>query len=177
MSVFGGVFGVKPHVRRADTLHDHTVAAARRPALFGLNGAPDTIDGRFDMLVLHAALLARRISADGPRNAAMAQAYVDRVFRGLDDGLRLLGVGDAKIASKLRKMAEGFYGRAAAFTKGLEGTDDMLADAIRTNLFSTSEPNEATVARFVSFTRTTAAQLEATPMDALLQGEGWAAAE
>jgi cytochrome b pre-mRNA-processing protein 3 len=46
-----------------EQLHGDIVAAARRPALFLDFEAPDTPEGRFEMIALHAGLAIRRLSA------------------------------------------------------------------------------------------------------------------
>src|SRR5208282_1026080 len=49
------------------------VAAARRPALYQALQAPDLIDGRFELLTLHAGLVLRRLKTLGSVADAMAQ--------------------------------------------------------------------------------------------------------
>src|SRR5579871_3347986 len=49
------------------------VAAARRPALYQALEAPDRLDGRFELLTLHAGLVLRRLKALGGLADAMAQ--------------------------------------------------------------------------------------------------------
>jgi hypothetical protein len=53
--------------KRAGTiraLYGAIVAQARRPAFYRGYGAPDSVEGRFDMIVLHAVLFFRRTRAD-----------------------------------------------------------------------------------------------------------------
>ena len=67
------------------------VAAARRPALYETLGAPDRIDGRFELLTLHAGLVLRRLAAlDGVADD-IAQDLVNSVFTHFDDTLREIG--------------------------------------------------------------------------------------
>ena len=68
------------------------VAAARRPALYETLGAPDRIDGRFELLTLHAGLVLRRLAALGGLADAIAQELVNSVFAHFDDTLREMGV-------------------------------------------------------------------------------------
>ena len=83
-----------------DQIHGEIVAAARAPALYQEAGVADTIEGRFEMVVLHAGLVVRRLLALGPEAGDMAQELVDRVFRGFEDALReIAATGNGTYAS------------------------------------------------------------------------------
>ena len=56
------------------------MAAARRPELYEALAAPDRIDGRFELLTLHAGLVLRRLAALGGVADAIAQDLVDSLF-------------------------------------------------------------------------------------------------
>ena len=74
-------------------------AAARAPALYAVLGVPDTLDGRFDMVGLHAFLLIDRLRRDPPPGPELAQAVFDAMFSDMDVTLREMGVGDLTSAS------------------------------------------------------------------------------
>jgi cytochrome b pre-mRNA-processing protein 3 len=138
-------------VRRAnrlliDQIHGEIVAAARAPALYRDAGVADTIEGRFEMVVLHAALLVRRLLALGPRGQDMAQELVDRVFRGFEDALREMAIGDAGVARRIKAMAGDFAGRSRAYAATLDSGDEAaLAAALARNVYGASAvPPEAT---------------------------------
>ena len=80
------------------------VAAARRPALYQALGVPDQIDGRFELLTLHAGLVLRRLSALGGLADAIAQDLVNSVFTHFDDTLREMGFSDIAVARRLKAM-------------------------------------------------------------------------
>lgn len=114
-------------------LHAKLVAAARHPALYAEIGVPDTIQGRFEALVLTLWLFLRRTKADAALTD-LAQDVVDQTFRDLDRGLREQGVGDLSVPRRMKKMAALFYGRAASFDAAAAAGD--LAPALRQALFS-----------------------------------------
>jgi cytochrome b pre-mRNA-processing protein 3 len=119
-----------------DQLHGEIVAASRRPALYAELGAPDRIDGRFELLTLHAGLTLRRLVALGGLGAEMAQELVNSVFRHFDDGMRELAIGDIGVAKRLKKMAAAFYGRNAAYAAALDdGSREALAEALARNVY------------------------------------------
>ena len=60
---------------------------------------------------------------------------MDEFFRDMDRSLRELGVGDISVGKKVRKMAEVFYGRIAAYDAALAGEGDGLVPVIARNVF------------------------------------------
>lgn len=107
---------------QALALHGSLVQAARRPEFFGPERAPDTLEGRLEVLMLHGALLLERLRAE-PGAERLAQLFTDRFFRALDEGLREAGVGDLTVPRKMRHLAERFYGRLNAYGTGLQAGD------------------------------------------------------
>ena len=95
------------------------VAAARRPALYQALQAPDRIDGRFELLTLHAGLVLRRLKALGGLADAIAQELVNSVFLHFDDTLREMGLSDIAVSKRLKAMGRAFYGRNAAYAAAL----------------------------------------------------------
>ena len=74
----------KEHRHAAERLYAAVVTRSRQPVFFARLEVPDTLDGRFDLLTLHAWLVLKRYQT----NAALAQAFVDCVFAGFDEALR-----------------------------------------------------------------------------------------
>src|SRR5215469_3534270 len=149
-------------------LYGAIVAAARNPAFYTKWGVPDTLDGRFELIALHAFLAIRRLKQSGD-NAAFAQTLFDTMFADLDRNLREMGVGDLSVGRQVKTMAKAFYGRVVAYERGLAGTDD-LDDALRRNLYGTSSPTAAQIEAAAAYVRRQAQALDATPVDQLLAG-------
>lgn len=114
------------------SVYEAIVAAARHPALYTEMAVADSLDGRFDMISLHAYLVLDRLKGVEQQ---FRQALVDEVFRDMDRSLREMGVGDVSVGKKVRKMAEVFYGRVAAYDQSIETGHDKLAAAINRNVF------------------------------------------
>ncbi len=115
----------------AAQLHQAMVARAREGVFFRALGVPDSIDGRFDLLVLHAWLVLDRLKALGARE--LSQALIDTLFLGFDEGLRELGAGDMGMGRRMKKLADAFYGRLAAYDACRNETD--LSDSVLRNLY------------------------------------------
>ncbi|MGH7211060.1 MAG: ubiquinol-cytochrome C chaperone family protein, partial [Acetobacteraceae bacterium] len=68
------------HERAGFALYTKAVAAARSPYFYSDLGAPDTFDGRFDLVGLHVILLIERLRAAPPPGPDLAQAVFDAMF-------------------------------------------------------------------------------------------------
>jgi cytochrome b pre-mRNA-processing protein 3 len=127
----------------AERLYAAAVAQARRPEIYADWRVPDTVDGRFDAIALHVFLVLHRLKAEGPVAAGLAQDLFDTMFADMDRSLREMGTGDLGVGRRVRAMAEGFYGRIAAYEAGLDGDAAALAAALRRNLYGGLAVREA----------------------------------
>src|ERR1700723_148452 len=109
-------------------LYDAVVSRAREPVFFARFGVADSLDGRFDLLVLHAWLVLAEL-----KGSPLAQGLTDLVFTGFDEAMREQGAGDMGIGHKLKAMANAFYGRIAAYEAARDG--EALAAALAKNLW------------------------------------------
>lgn len=120
------------------TVYEAIVAAARHPVLYADWGVADTVDGRFDMITLHAFLVLDRLKGEA---ADFRQSLVDEFFRDMDRSMREMGVGDLSVGKKVRKMAEVFYGRVAAYDKALLESPGALETALARNVYPDGPPD------------------------------------
>ena len=133
---FLGAFRRKPHERAGFALYAAAVAAARDPWFYTALGVPDTLDGRFDLVGLHAALLIHRLQGDAAPGPELAQAVFDAMFSDMDQNLREIGVGDLGVGKRVKVMWEAFHGRARAYATALDAGDQAaLAAALARNVW------------------------------------------
>jgi cytochrome b pre-mRNA-processing protein 3 len=131
----------KPEEAFAVALYARTAAEARVPELFEACGIPDTLDGRFDSLALHAALVIDRLRLE-PDGEGLAQAFFDAMFRHLDLTLREIGVQDLGVGRRIKIMAEGLHGRALAYRAALAGGSASLNEVLRRNAYGGRPPDD-----------------------------------
>ena len=115
-------------------LYAQLVAQARTPYFYQVLSVPDTVTGRFEMVVLHAFLALRRLKDGGEAAAATAQALSDTLFDDMDHSLREIGVGDLSVGPKIRKMAQAFLGRVKAYDTAIGGP--AMEAALKRNVFA-----------------------------------------
>lgn len=165
------LFRRDPHAPTIAALYGAIVAQARRPAFYLGFGAPDTAEGRFDMLVLHLALLCRRLGAADAAAQALSQGVFDMFCSDMDRNLREMGVGDLSVPKKMQKLGEAFYGRLGVYDRALAADDDeALAAALAKNVFAEAAPS-GRARRLAAYVRAAARELDATDAAALRDGK------
>ena len=121
----------------ADLAYRRVVEQARQPVFFTEYGVPDTLDGRFELICLHAFLYLRRLKAERPPASRVCQNFFDMMFADFDLALREMGTGDLSVGKQVKRMARAFYGRIRAYEEALAGDDSALDAALARNLFGT----------------------------------------
>lgn len=129
----------------ARSLYRQIAERARRPILFTLYGVPDTIDGRFEMLCLHAYAVFHGLKGKGADADTLSQAVYDAMFADLDGSLRELGAADLGVGKRIKAMTEALNGRIQAYDRGFATSDAELEQAIRRNVYGTATPTDRQV--------------------------------
>jgi cytochrome b pre-mRNA-processing protein 3 len=160
--------------RRRDavmSVYNRIVERAREPQFFADWGVPDTLDGRFEMLSLHAFLIFNRLKADPGFTGDFAQDLFDTMFADLDRVLREMGATDIGVGRHVKTMARGLYGRLVAYEQGLSEGDAALEDALRRNLYGTVNPEPAQIMAIQLYLRRQVTALTSVPVTSFLAGE------
>ena len=121
-------------------LYGTIVAQARAASFYRIHGVPDTVNGRFEMVVLHLVLVLRRLEAQPSLGRELGQSLFDWFCSDMDGNLREMGVGDLAVPRRMRKIGEAFFDRQAAYTAALSACDaQSLAAALARNVFDAPE--------------------------------------
>jgi len=150
--------------------YGRVVEQARQPVFFAGYGVPDTLDGRYELICLHAFLYLYRLKADRPRSTELSQAFFDAMFADLDRALREMGTGDLSVGKHVKRMARGFYGRIRAYQDGIESADSALAAALERNLFGTVPGSSPQIAEMAEYVQAAVGELARQPAAELLSG-------
>src|SRR5437588_12345766 len=148
-----------PVAEAATLAYRRVVDQARQHAFFAEGGVPDTLDGRFELICLHAFLFLHRLKREHPEAAALSQRFFDTMFADFDRSLREMGTGDLSVGREVKRMAEAFYGRIGAYESGLAGDDSVLQPALARNLFGTAPPSPIFLVMMADYVRGEAARL------------------
>ena len=171
-------FRPKPATLAGRALYDAAAAQARRPVFYTELGAPDTLEGRFELYTLHVVLLLSRLQNAGPAAAEVRQAVFDAYVRGLDDALREIGVADTSVGKKMKKLAGAFYGRLRAYETAFAALPEQgeLKALIGRTLFDQAE--DSRVDALASYVLAARAALADQSAESLIGGAApaWSAA-
>lgn len=131
-------FRQRSHPRKAaaERLYDAIVAQARKPVFYADLGVPDTVDGRFEMILIHAFPIMLHLRDGGDEAREISQILYDTMFVDMDRAIREIGIGDLSVRKHMRRMMKAFNGRMAAYESGL-ADPALLADAVRRNVYGT----------------------------------------
>ena len=168
-------FRLNPRGRNIDKLYGAIVAQSRCVAFYTGYGVPDTLEGRFDLIVLHLVLLLAHLDRAVPSARDVGQKLFDRFCRDLDASLREMAVGDLAVPKRMRQFGEAFYGRQVAYRAALDGRDRReLEKALARNIFQGVQGaqgvNGAGPRRLAYYALALARQFEVHDEAALLRG-------
>jgi len=151
-------------------LYGMIVAQARVPVFYRVYGVPDTVDGRFELILLHLFLVLRQLDRE-EAGREIGQQVFDVFCRDMDRNLREMGIGDLKVPKEMRRMGEAFYGRAKAYEAALALNDaGALRTAIARNVLGTDNVENGGAAGLATYILDAANRLAAQDVAALHRG-------
>ena len=154
----------RPHAATIDAIYGMIVAQARLPVFYTAYAVPDTVNGRFDMLVLHLWLVLRRLRTEG--RMELAQALFDHFSSDLNANLREMGVGDLAVPRLMRRFGEAFYGRAQAYDAAVAASaPQALSQTLGRNILGQSDP--ASAMPLAAYVRTVLADVDGIAVSAI----------
>ena len=165
--------------RPADTisvLYGMIVAQARLPVFYRDYAVADTVNGRFDLIVQHLALVLDRLSENGKLESA-GQAVFDRFCRDMDDNLREMGISDLKVPKEMRRMGEAFYGRSQAYLEAIPAAmaknaiTRPLAQALARNIYGGAPSAFDAAPRLAAYVLEAVRDLKAQDLAAITAGQ------
>jgi cytochrome b pre-mRNA-processing protein 3 len=125
----------------SNEIYQKIVKFSRNKIFYTKYKVPDTIDGRFDMLVLITIVIVFRLSKIKDEGVELSQKVFDIIFKDLDFSLRELGAGDVSVANNMKKLISSYMGRQKVYTKSFKNNDEkLLALAFKNNIFRNKGP-------------------------------------
>ncbi len=107
---------------RADTVYRQIAAQARNPAFFREFGVADTINGRFEILVLHLFAVVNRLVRGAGPDAEFARLLMEAFVTDMDRNYREIGISDVRVGKKIKTLYGLFGARIAHYDLVLGAT-------------------------------------------------------
>lgn len=159
------------HDPSAVGLYRTIVDQARNPVFYTDLKVPDSVDGRFDMIVLHVFLLLNRFPQQ-ERQHKVLRYLLEELFGDMENSLREIGVGDLSVPKKIHRMVDALYGRLEAYDEALKGDDPAVAlkPVLVRNLYRAENGFESEAADMVRYVLASQAFLAAQTGEEILGG-------
>ncbi|KQZ00842.1 hypothetical protein ASD45_08215 [Pseudolabrys sp. Root1462] len=149
-------------------LYGMIVAQARLPVFYRDYAVADTVNGRFDLIVLHLALVLDRLTDGGVLDPA-GQALFDRFCQDMDDNLREMGISDLKVPKEMKLMGQAFYGRSKAYLDAVSDRRALVA-ALTRNIYGGAPSAAAAAPRLADYIGQAVGDLKAQDRAAIIDG-------
>src|ERR1700722_14709421 len=128
------------------------VAQARNVVFYKDWQVEDTLDGRFDVIVLHLFLVISRCEEEvsRPDVKSFIRYLSEAFFADMDRNLREMGASDTGVGIRVKKMAQAFYGRMKAYKETI-GDETILAEALIRNAYREKPVSREAVASLAAY--------------------------
>jgi cytochrome b pre-mRNA-processing protein 3 len=150
-----------------ETIYGMIVTQAREPLFYRDLAVPDTVNGRFDLLLMHLWIVLRRLREAGG-GTGLSQALFDHFCADMEANLREMAVGDLAVPKRMRTIGEAFYGRMAAYDLALNDGTEALAQALCRNILDGQHIEQARL--LAAYAEASIASLAAKDDQSLLRG-------
>ncbi len=136
--MFGFLSKKKKIDNAANELFVKVINHTRIPVFYEKFSVEDSLDGRFDLMTIHMALIIETLdNYQQMDDAIMVRRRLQEImFDNLDLTLREIGVGDLGVGKKIKVMAEAFFGRMTTYQDLFKNYDiDQMSMALKRNLY------------------------------------------
>ena len=154
----------------ARRLYGAVVRQARLTVFYRDLAVPDTLDGRFDLIVLHLYLIANRLKGAGETARQLQQRLMEIFFADMDQSLREIGIGDLSVGKRVGEMADAAYGRIAVYDEAVQGGEQAVAAALSRNVYRHDGLAEG-ASRLARYVLGQHAHLKTAGIDTILTGD------
>jgi len=159
--MFARFFAAGAEKKNAYRIYQALVTQARSSRFYADWGVPDTVEGRFDMILLHLFLVDSRLEKDGVAFVRLRRFIQEVLVSDMDRSFRELGVGDMSVGKEMKKVGAALMGRKAAYSAAFtaEQSSKAVAQAVQKNIYRGEE--HTALGDFVSYIERTRQALDA----------------
>jgi cytochrome b pre-mRNA-processing protein 3 len=155
----------------ARSLYGSSVTAARLRNFYAQWGVPDTVQGRFEMVTLHVALVLRRLGREGEAGRSLGVALTEAFVVDMDDTMREMTFGDLAVPREIKRATAALFDRHTAYLAALAAPTEMsLAEALEAELGYLVPGGRLDARSLSDYVRRCASALDAQPTAQILAG-------
>ncbi len=156
--------------RIGQQLYERIVAQARGETFYRNLGVPDTMEARFEMIVLHLVLVLDRLRPEGAEAQRLGQVVIEHLVAELDDALRQIGIGDMGVPKRVQRAAAAIVERSHDYGVVLapDAPPAALVSVLQQHVYRADAPGAVELA---AYTRRVAMALRTQPMSTIEAGQ------
>ncbi len=171
LSALKQIFSPSPIKHQAYDTYVKLVEQSRQPVFYRELQVEDSIDGRFDIIVLHIFLVLTRCEQGASAQASEFAKFVSEAFfADMDRSLREMGVSDTGVSIRIKKMAQAYYGRMSAYKEAVHD-ETALAEALKRNVYRERDVPPQVIASLASYANRNERAIAGQPLEAILSGD------
>jgi len=133
-----------------ENIYTNIVKTSRNKNFFLSLKVDDTVEGRFDIIILHSFIVFQFFLYIGQKKSDLSQMLFDHMFADFDNNLREMGFGDIAVNKRMKQFIKAFYGRISNYSKSqseFEKLNDytMLNRTILRNIYKDKNPGNESI--------------------------------
>jgi len=144
------LFSAAPR-REAQGTYIALVGQSRKAFFYTDCAVPDTLDGRFEIIVLHVFLRLRLLQEQGGQEE-QSRLLLECLYDDMDRNLREMGVGDMGVGKRVKVMSRAAFGRLEAYKQAYDD-EQALREALVRNVYRGADVPAQAVEALVRYVR------------------------
>jgi cytochrome b pre-mRNA-processing protein 3 len=132
---------------------------------------PDTVEGRFELIVLHLYLVLERLRSEGAAGKRVSRALIEAFVTDMDDSMREFGFGDMGVPRRVKRAAAAIYERSAAYAAAQQAGPDDLARVLAEHIYFGACGDDRLPEALAAYVRSAGAELAAVPSARVMGGD------
>jgi cytochrome b pre-mRNA-processing protein 3 len=129
-----------------ENIYTNIIKTSRNKSFFIDFNVDDTVEGRFDIIILHSFIIFNFFIHINDQKSSLPQMLFDHMFLDFDSSLREMGFGDIAVNKRMKQFIKAFYGRIENYSKSLSqftefGDDRLLKGTILRNIYKDKKIN------------------------------------
>ena len=160
------IFSKKEEKALALKIYTEIIRQSRQEYFYKDLLVDDTIDGRFDLIVLHVFFVMSRLKFGNQSNSKLSQCLLDLMFSDFDSSLRELGFGDVSVNKKAKDMIKAFYGRIQRYDQVFSsGKFEEVSSALVNNIYRNRKISKDVIEKLTKYSLETHNFVGKKPLD------------
>jgi len=111
---------------------------------------PDTLDGRFDLIILHIFIIIKIFKNSSEENKNFTQKLFDIFMLEVESSYREMGISDQSFSKKMKVVIESFYGRTKMYDLNFDNKNEFINCLVR-NIWPEDAPKEIFASELYDF--------------------------